>query len=577
MLRKPGSGRWKLLAGAVALAVPATAWAQVAPLPSRQEVTPPVPETDRAPRADVDSRGAFAIGNCPFADSPLRVSLNRVAFSRADGAPLQPEIAQALTKVQAPTGDQSIATVCEIRDRANAALRSEGWIASVQIPAQEITGGVLRLEVVTARIVELRVRGDAGRYEPLLRRRLAQIQAMDPLNEREAERLLLLAGDVPGLDVALSLRASGGKQGDVIGDLTVSSRRFALFANVQNYNSALLGRETVYARGELYGLTGLGDITYLGASAAVDFPEQFIVQGGHIFEVDSAGTSFGARATYAWSRPDLGALDLRTNTLIAGFDVARPLARSIRSNARVRGGLDYIDQISRVGGGSDAVTLTRDKLRVVFVGLDGDKQFVDANGNVWLSIAASGELRKGLGILDASERRFADGVLTSRLNGNPQALVFRSAVDATVSVGPIFSIAAQGQFQWSNDPLLNYEEFALGSLTIGRGYDPGSNSGDHAVGGRFEARADVPLWSPVQAQFFGFYDHLYLRNLDRTAIEGPRNFKSVGGGVRLSLPGSVVLDVAYAKPLDKALLLDERRPPARVLVSLTAQLRDRAR
>ncbi len=68
---------------------------------------------------------------------------------------------------------------------------------------------------------------------------------------------------MPGLDVALSLRPSGGEAGTVIGDLTISSRRFALFANAQNYNSALLGRETVYARGEVYGLTGLGDITYL--------------------------------------------------------------------------------------------------------------------------------------------------------------------------------------------------------------------------------------------------------------------------------------------------------------------------
>ncbi len=154
--------------------------AQVAPLPTRQEVTPPAPESSRASRADVDARGAFAASNCPFAESPLRVSLNRVAFSRPDGSPLQPQIAEALAKVQPVPGDQSIVSVCEIRDRANAALRSEGWVASVQIPPQEITDGVLRLQVVTARIVEVRVRGDAGRYEPFLRRRIAAIQALDP-------------------------------------------------------------------------------------------------------------------------------------------------------------------------------------------------------------------------------------------------------------------------------------------------------------------------------------------------------------------------------------------------------------
>ncbi len=129
-------------------------------------------------------------------------------------------------------------------------------------------------------------------------------------------------------------------------------------------------------------------------------------------------------------------------------------------------------------------------------------------------------MRKGLGIFDASRSGFASGQLTSRLEGNARALVVRGVVDATLSLGPIFSIAGLGQVQWTNDPLLNYEEFALGSLTIGRGYDPGSNSGDRAAGGHVELRADLPLTSALGTQFYGFFDHLYLENLDRTRIEG---------------------------------------------------------
>ncbi|WP_146168538.1 ShlB/FhaC/HecB family hemolysin secretion/activation protein [Sphingomonas sp. PP-CE-3G-477] len=553
-----------------------TAHAQVA-LPTRQEVTPPAPQPRSESTARVDARGALAETNCPFEASALRLTLDRVEFTRPDGSQLQPQIANALAGLRTPTGEQSIIAVCAVRDAANEALRRGGWVASVQIPAQEITGGVLRLQVVTARIVDVRVRGDAGRYEPFLRRRIAAIQALDPLNEREAERILLLAGDVPGLDVALSLRPSNGEAGTVIGDLTVSSRHFALFANAQNYNSSLLGRETVYGRGEIYGLTGLGDITYLGASTTTDFQEQVIVQGGHILQLDDDGTTLGGRATYAWSRPDLGALDLRTNTLIAGLDLARPLFRSVRGNARVRLGLDFVDQISRVGGGNDAVTLTRDKLRVLFAGIDADQQFVNANGRPWLSVSSSLEVRKGLGLFDASQTGFASGKLTSRLEGNSRALVVRGVIDTTLSLGPIFSVAAIGQMQWANDPLLNYEEFALGSLTIGRGYDPGSNSGDRALGGHVEARADLPLVTGLGTQFYGFYDHLYLTNLDRARIEGARNFDSVGGGVRVSFPNRLVLDVGYAKPLDRALKLDKERPPARVLVSLTVQFRDGAR
>jgi hemolysin activation/secretion protein len=547
-------------------------------LPSRQEVTPPTPQPRTESNVEVDARGAVETSNCPFQGSALRLTISSIALSRPDGSPLQPEIARTLANLVPPAGEQPIAVVCDIRDQANAALRGAGWVASVQIPAQEITEGVLRLQVVTARIDSIRVRGDAGRYEPLLRRRLAAIQALDPLNERDAERLLLLAGDVPGLDVALSLRPSGGEPGAVIGDLTVSSRRFALFANAQNFNSKLLGRETIYARGEVYGLTGLADLTYLGASTTADFQEQVIVHGGHIFGLDiaGAGTTLGGRATYAWSRPDLGPLDLRTTTLIAGFDLVRPLVRSVRANARARLGIDYIDQVSKIGSADDAVTLTKDKLRIAYVGLDADQQFIDVNGATWFSIAASAELRKGLGFLDASERGISSGELTSRLEGNSQALVARGTVETTMFLGPIFSLAALGQVQWTNDPLLNYEEFALGSLTIGRGYDPGSNSGDRAAGVRTEVRADVP-GLPIGVQLFGFYDLLHLRNLDRNRLEGPRTLDSAGGGMRLSLPSRLVLEVTYAKPLDHALALDERKPPARLLLSLTAQLRDRAR
>jgi hemolysin activation/secretion protein len=82
---------------------------------------------------------------------------------------------------------------------------------------------------------------------------------------------------------------------------------------------------------------------------------------------------------------------------------------------------------------------------------------------------------------------------------------------------------------------------------------------------------------PIGVQLFGFYDLLHLRNLDRNRLEGPRTLDSAGGGMRLSLPSRLVLEVTYAKPLDHALALDERKPPARLLLSLTAQLRDRAR
>jgi len=575
-----------LLAVGGSIALPAAA--QTAPVPPqlpanptpREVVTPPTPDTSTRPSAvSVDARGAIALPDCPFEGSDIRLALQSVRFVRADGSALQPEISRALAGIDTPSGDQSIRVVCDLRDRANAALRRGGWIASVQIPAQSITTGTLELRVVTARITEVRVRGNPGPYRGVLEDRIAQLRALDPLNERDAERALLLAGDVPGLDVQLSLRPAGTQPGDVIGDLNISYRPFAVLGNAQNYNSSALGRETAYLRGEIYGLTGVSDVTYVGVSSTRDFEEQRIAQIGHIFAIDDRGTTLGPRFTYAWSRPDLGALDLRTDTLIAGFDLTHPLVRSINTNVRATLGVDYVDQITDVAAADSQVRLNEDRLRIAFLRFSGDLLRRRDDGSPLFTLRGGIEARKGLGILNAtSVGNFGIGEsLPSRIEGNSRAVVVRGDFDWQVGLGRIFSIAGQARGQWTNKPLLNYEEFSLGNLTIGRGYDPGSNSGDKAVGLRGEVRAVLPVSNRVATELFGFTDVVWLTNLDRGSTEIDRRIRSWGGGVRLTFPNRLLLEATYARPRDRALLIDAAPPTDRFLLSLTAQFRAKAR
>jgi len=126
--------------------------------------------------------------------------------------------------------------------------------------------------------------------------------------------------------------------------------------------------------------------------------------------------------------------------------------------------------------------------------------------------------------------------------------------------------------QWSNRPLLNFDEFAVGNLTIGRGYDPGANSGDRAIGGTIELRAKVLRSPKARVEMFGFYDAVRIWNLDSNSTENNRALRSYGGGMRLTLPGIALLEVTYAHPQDKALSFDKAPPPNRLLISLTMQL-----
>lgn len=557
----------------------APAFAQTVPpdvmRPTREELEPALPPPAPEPQANVDSRGALERPNCPFEGSSLTIDISRVTFSKPDGSPVPAEIAMTLNGIAGPGGTTSIVAVCDIRDRANEALRRDGWIASVQVPPQEITTGELQLHVITARIVEVRVRGNPGPYAGLLRERVEQLKTLDPLNEKEAERLLLLAGDIPGIDVQLSLRPAGTEPGAVVGDLGITYRPFAILGNAQNYNSRLLGRETAYLRGEYYGLTGMGDVTYLGASSTVDFHEQIIAQAGHVMTLNSAGTTLGIRGTYAWSRPDVGALDLNTETLVAGFDIRHPLIRTVRSQVAGSVGFDYVDQDTLAG----TAPLNRDRLRVAYAALDGEARGVKADGSPLWFLRGGLTVRKGVGIFDATPVGgvTVNGALPSRFDGNSRAWVIRGDLDTELKLPSVFTIAARAQAQWADKALLNYEEFSLGNLTVGRGYDPGSNSGDRAVGVRSELRAEVVNSPKLRLEAFGFGDVVWLTNLDRGSTEVDRRLRSVGGGLRAVITNTALVEVTYAKPLDKALRIDGDRPPARVLASLTFQFRPRAR
>jgi hemolysin activation/secretion protein len=166
----------------------------------------------------------------------------------------------------------------------------------------------------------------------------------------------------------------------------------------------------------------------------------------------------------------------------------------------------------------------------------------------------------------------ASGYTPSRFEGKSTATVVQGDLDAMVALGPVFSVSGSARGQWASDPLLNYDEFSIGNLTLGRGYDPGANSGDRVVGLRGEVRADVIATPRFRAQVFGFYDSLWLWNLDTNAIENDRNLSSYGGGVRLTLPGKLLVEAMYARPRNPALLLPgAKRATDRVLVSITTR------
>ncbi len=547
--------------------------------PTREQVTPQTFTTPIKPHKRVDSSDVADLAPCPLNTSNLHVTISSVNFTGPGNAPLAPQIQKTLAGV-GPTvsGDAPIREVCQIRDRANSALRQAGYIASVQIVPQDMSSGVLQLTVVTAHFSDIRVHGDPGPYRKLMDDRIAQLMALDPLNELDAERILLITGDVPGLDVKLSLRSAGTTPGAVIGDLTVAHIPYRVQVNVNSLGSEQIGRDSAYARLELYGLTGHSDVTYLGVSDTFQSKEQQVVQIGHTMGIGKKGATIGASYIFARSRPDLAGIDLRTDSSIGNIEYYRPLIRTVSRDLLFYGGLDIVEQKTQVFGSGKRVPLNLDKIRVGYIKLSAAMHNPGLGGDGFV-FRGDVEVRKGFDILGASQ---PGNRYLSRLDADPSATVLRANADASLGLGSIFSVAGVLRTQWTNKELLNYEQFAVGNLTIGRGYDPGANTADSAVAWRAELRGEFARASAMKGEGFIFYDSAHIwRNVKAPATgpkipdpENDRTLASYGAGVRFILPGRWVAEITYAKPLDKALkalTIQDGPPPPRIMFSITTQ------
>ena len=588
-----GSGSRRLLsafaAGAALSAFATSALAQVPPptpiAPTREQVQPPAPANSQVP-ARLVVEGGIERAPCAL-DRPeyqnIRFTLRDAVFDDLRGLP-----AARLREAFAPFVGQenNIAIVCEIRDRAATIFREAGYVAAVEVPEQRIADGIVHFRVLMARLVGIRVRGDAGREERLIAAYLGHLTREEVFNRYDAERYLLLAGDLPGYSVRLALRSAGTARGEVIGEVTVQHEDALADVTVQNLGSTALGRWGALARLQLFGLTGLGDRTTFAVYSTAQTREQQTIQVAHDMHLGSEGFALGGQFTYSWAHPDLGTpgIDIGSRTLFATLDASYPFLRRQLRTLRGELGMDLINQDIDFNG----IPLNRDRLRVAFARLDYDFSGL-RSGDPRYTLAAprwrfSGgvELRQGLDILGASPacgpgfvNCTGPGVVPpTRLEGDPTATLIRGEAYAEFRPVPLVTVALGARGQYSAHPLLSFEEFSAGNYTIGRGYDPGALLGDSGLGVQAELRfGSLVSPTPNRLRFepYVFLDQDWVWNRDRVLVVPEAELTSVGGGLRAAFAGRFLLDAFLAAPLDRT-PLQTRRGDVRFLVSLTTRL-----
>lgn len=572
----------------LALASAVAAEAQGVAPPTRGELTGPQREIDQRRNATVTVDGQMERRPCAL-DNPEYAALT---FTLADVTYTGIERAGDVSLLPAHQSylghTLPLSALCDIRDRAAAILQDAGYLAAVEIPPQSLANGRAEMRVVLGRLVAVRARGDTRGNEGLLTGYLQKLVGRETFNVDEAERYLLLANDIPGMNIRLSLRpAPGGAPGDLIGEVAVIRERFAVDVNVQNYGFDAIGPWGALARAEAYGLTGMGDRTSISYFNTLDFDEQHTLQLAHDMRLGSEGLVLGGNVTFAWTRPEaLEGFDIRSETLFASLEASYPFLRTQAYSIWGAAGLDYIDQDVSVNG----VDLTRDRVRTAFVrGTFERTDLASIRRELGYSpyepqsrLTGTVELRKGLDILggaedcrdDFSACLTAPAVPPARIEQNPTPFFVRAELSGEYRPVPLIALAFDLEGQVSDTPLPGFEEFSAGNYSTGRGYDPGAILGDSGVGLGAELRygSIVPKGRDKFAfQPYIFTDYAHAWNEDAGAAYSSDELWSAGGGVRFVRGVNIQGDVTLAVPLNTTHSQIERGD-VRLLISITSRL-----
>ncbi|MGZ6037217.1 MAG: ShlB/FhaC/HecB family hemolysin secretion/activation protein [Phenylobacterium sp.] len=525
--------------------------------PSSQELNPEERRGARPARANSDLFAPPSASPCPLASSTLSFKLEAVDVV---GSSIDAKAVRAAYGRYLGT-EIPVAKICDIRDQLSLILFRRGRLARVEIPAQTISNGRLRIEVTEARIVAVRVRGDIGPGQDRVEAYLDKLRGMTPFDLDTAQRYLLLASDVPRVRVSAALRPSAEGQGAIDLEVQLSRDPVNELAAVQNSGSDSLGPWGVLGRVDLNSFTSFGERTTLIGYRTVPEDEQWIAQLVEEARFGSSGLMGRVSLAYGQSRPggQLAPLELRGKSFVGTGEIRYPIIRLRRESLYVATGVDFINQITAFPGGD---VLADDKLRIAWARINGD---FNRELGAQLGLSGNGEMevRKGFEALGASK---AGDQGLSRLQGRPDAWLVRFDGESHLTYRWLdFGVRAQAQY--SDRPLLAYEEMAVGDLTIGRGYEPAILSGDReaSLEGKLQVRPLLVL-KGVTLSPFAFYDISKVSNLDLGSQD--RILRSAGIGLDARLPFGIQAQIAYAHPFDRPFPTSTDRPAQRLLVQL---------
>ena len=446
----------------------------------------------------------------------------------------------------------SLAEVYAIANRLTTKYRNEGYILTqVVVPPQTIEGGRVQLRVIEGYVDRVVVEGDDDPNAlALVREYAGRINTGNALNLESLEKYLLLINDLPGVSARSILSPSKTQAGASDLRIIVSRDTYDALLAIDSFGSRYLGPVQITAGGAVNSLFGNNE-KISGQFVASPFgnndPE--LLYGSLAYEqpINSAGTKARVFLSHSDTEPgyDIDIFDVKGRSTAYGFGLEHALIRSRNENLYFRGQFDVRNVDSR----SDIDVTRKDRIRAFRVG--GRYEFLDTFLNVGVT-SIDIEYSKGLDVLGASDRD--DDALT-RAAGDPEFHKFNLAAQTLQRVTSDINVLVGFNAQLSNNALLSAEEFGVGGINVGRGYDASEIVGEEGYSTKVELQWDEPIESAFSGvedyQVYGFWDFGKVWNDDATIDDRDESLASTGLGVRASFINNYEGGIAVAIPLTR--------------------------
>jgi hemolysin activation/secretion protein len=477
-------------------------------------------ERERVPTGRANPQPAPARPTATTPASGPTVSVSRFRFT---GNTLVPEddLADAVSRFEnrALTFDELQAAAAAVAQR----YREAGWVVRTLLPAQEIEAGVVTIEVIESRFGatvfdEPPEESVSARVLRLVRR---QLPAGEPVRASAVDRAILLANDLPGVEVAGSLTEGAGPgEVDLLLRLAMSPR-FAATAVMDNAGSRSTGANRI--------LLSLVD------NAALTVGNQLtgqVLHGrgtdyiriGYSVPVGPDGWRLGAntsRLNYRVVLPELSALDAAGQSRSTGLEVSYPVVRSRMTNLLMTTTLDAKSFDNTAG----ATTTSSYRSDALSAGLSAQIADEEGGGVTTLAVTPS------VGRLDLERSPNRELIaLTTRTDGTFRKLRYAIGRLQPLDDGFTLSIGLTGQYSPGN--LDSSEKFFLGGSTGVRAYPSGEAGG---VSGHLLTTELRWLATPA-TQLAAFHDWGHVKvNADNAFPGAPELNRVSRRGVGLSI------------------------------------------